>query len=253
MNEATIRLDSFLSDQGFCARRKVKDFLSQNRVTINGEKVTEPGIRLDLGKDELSVNDKKLELNPNKNLVYLVLNKPKNVLSASSDTTRRKTVLNFVPQTYPRVYPVGRLDEQSTGLVLLTNDGDLAYKLTHPKFHIPKKYLVWVVGNPSDKRLQPLREGIKLKEGKTAPAQLIILKSSPKSTLIEVIINEGKNHQIRRMFERVKVPLIQLKRISMGSINLDYLGLGKLRELSESEIKTLKSEVESKTKELTQK
>ncbi len=251
MNE-TIRIDSLLSDRGFCARRKVKNFLSENKVTLNGQKVIEPGLRVNFLSDELLVNDKKIEVEASKELVYLVLNKPKGVLSVASDSAKRKTVLNFVPNTYPRVFPVGRLDEQSTGFVLLTNDGDLAYKLTHPKFHIPKKYLVWVVGTPSEKRLTPLREGIKLKDGKTAPAQVTILKSSPKNTLIEVVISEGKNHQIRRMFEQVKIPLTQLKRISMGPLNLDYLGLGKLRELTKEEATLLKSEVEAKTKEVIQ-
>ena len=249
----TIRLDSLLSDQGFCARRKVQLFLSHNQVLLNNMKISEPGTRVNLSTDKISVNGKELNLEPDKELIYLVLNKQKGVLSAASDNPKRRTVLNYVPSKYSRVFPVGRLDEQSTGLVLLTNDGDLSYKLSHPMFNIPKKYLVWVVGSPSEKRLIPLREGVRLKEGKTPPANVTILKTSPKRTLIEIVINEGKNHQIRRMFERVHLPITDLKRVSMGSLNLNYLGLGKLRELEESEIKALKSEVEAKVKEITQK
>ncbi len=240
----TVRLDSLLSDQGFCARRKVKDFLAQNQVLINDKKVTEPGIRVNPRTDLLKVNGKTHFLEAEKELRYFVLNKPKGVISSASDTAKRKTVLSFVPPKTPRVYPVGRLDEQSSGLVLLTNDGDLAYKLTHPRFHIPKTYLVWAVGKPVDKRLIPLREGIKLKDGRTQPAQVTVLKTSPKRTLIEVVIGEGKNHQIRRMFEKVHIPIVELKRIGIGdSLKLNQLGLGKLRELTKEEIDSLKKEV----------
>lgn len=241
--DTTKRLDSILSDQGFCARRKVEAFLNSNKVTLNNERVTMPGIRVNGDADELLVNGKKIEFQQTKeDLVYYLLNKPKGVLSAVSDNTKRKTVVSFVPKG-KRVYPVGRLDEESSGLILLTNDGDLAHKLTHPKYHIPKTYLVWVIGRPSEKRLDRIRAGMRLKEGMTQPVGVTILKTSPKRSLVEVILNEGKNHQIRRMFTRVGINIVELKRVSMGPVNLNFLGVGKYRELTEKEINDLKNAV----------
>jgi pseudouridine synthase len=234
----TKRLDSILSDRGFCARRKVAAFLNSNTVTVNSKKITEPGTRINRDSDEIIVNGKKLELQvTQEDLVYYLVNKPKGISSASSDS-RKKTVLNLVPKG-KRVYPVGQLDELSSGLMLLTNNGDLAHKLTNPKFNIPKTYLVWVVGNTSEKRLDRIREGMKLKEGITKPVGVTVLKTSPKRTLIEVILNEGKNHQLRAMFKRVGVNIVELKRVSMGPINLNFLGIGKHRILTEKEVDDL--------------
>lgn len=244
----TKRLDALLSDRGFCSRRKVEDFLYGNSVLLNARKVTAGGTRVNMDKDELIVNGKKIELKlDQKELVYYALNKPKGILSAASDTAKRRTVTSFVPSKV-RVYPVGRLDEQSTGLILLTNDGDLAHKLTHPSFHIPKVYLVWVVGVPSEKRLDKIREGMKLKEGWTKPTKVTILKSSPKRALVEVTLNEGKNHQIRRMFTRIGINIVELKRVAMGTLELEHLGLGQFRELSKVELDKLKKEVAEQVK-----
>lgn len=239
----TKRLDALISDLGFCSRRKVEEFLNQNQVTINGIRAQKSGQRVKMDSDELQVNNKKVELKQNqKDFVYYAVNKPKGVLSAASDNAKRKTVTAFVP-TKVRVYPVGRLDEQSTGLILLTNDGDLAHKLTHPRYHIPKTYLIWTVGNPSEKRLDKIRDGMKLSDGWTKPTKVTILKSSPKRTLVEVVLNEGKNHQIRRMFSRVGINIVELKRISIGSLQLDHLGLGAYRSLNEQELNALKEQV----------
>lgn len=234
----TKRLDSLISDRGFCARRKVEAFLKSNTVTVNDKKITEPGTRINLELDEIVVNGKKVEVQPTQEeLVYYLVNKPKGVSSASSDT-KKKTVLNLVPRG-KRVYPVGQLDELSSGLILLTNDGTLAHKLTDPKLNIPKTYLVWVVGNPSEKRLDRIREGMRLKEGITKPVGVTVLKTSPKRTLVEVILNEGKNHQLRAMFTRIGVNIVELKRVSFGSLNLNFLGIGKHRILTEKEVEDL--------------
>jgi len=248
--DQTKRLDALLSDRGFCSRRKVEDFLHGNNVLLNARKVIASGTRVNMDKDELVINGKKLELKiDEKELVYYALNKTKGILSAASDNAKRKTVTEFVPNKV-RVYPVGRLDEQSTGLILLTNDGDLAHKLTHPSFHIPKVYLVWVVGVPSEKRLDKIRDGMKLKEGWAKPTKVTNLKSSPKRTLIEVTLNEGKNHQIRRMFSRVGINIVELKRVSIGSLELEHLGLGKYRELTKNELAKLKKEVAAQVEEV---
>lgn len=241
--DQTKRLDSLLSDLGFCARRKVENYLHANTVTINGTRITTPGIRVNLQTDKLVVNGKEQKLKETpEELIYYALNKPKGVVSAVSDNTRKKTVTAFLPRG-KRVFPVGRLDELSTGLILVTNDGDLAHKLTHPRYHIPKTYLVWVVGTPSEKRLDRIREGMILKEGKLKPVGVTILKTTPKRTLIEIILNEGKNHQIRRMCARVGINIVELKRVSIGPVNLNFLGLGKYRTLTEKEINDLKSAV----------
>ena len=242
--ENTKRLDSLLSDRGFCARRKVEEFLHSNSVMLNGNRVTESGIRVDFDKDSLVVNGKEVELKQNeKDLVYYALNKPKGILSAASDNPKRRTVMSLVPSKV-RVYPVGKLDEQSTGLILLTNDGDLAHKLTHPRYSVQKKYFVWAVGVPSEKRLDKIRSGLKLQEGWIKPTSVTVLKTSPKRTLVEIILNEGTNHQIRGMFSKVGINIVELKRIAIGTLELAHLGLGQYRALSKTELESLKNEVE---------
>lgn len=246
--ENTKRLDSLLSDRGFCARRKVEEFLNSNSVLLNDKRIVEGGVRVNFETDKLVVNGKEVELKQNeKDLVYYALNKPKGILSAASDNPKRRTVMSLVPSKV-RVYPVGKLDEQSTGLILLTNDGDLAHKLTHPRYSIPKKYFVWAVGVPSEKRLDKIRAGLKLPEGWIKPTTVTILKTSPKRTLVEIILNEGKNHQIRGMFSKVGINIVELKRIAIGSLELAHLGLGQYRVLSKTELDALKKEVEEQVK-----
>lgn len=232
----TQRLDKYLSGNGYVSRRGVEGFLLDNEVLINGKKATEAGKRINPEKDIILINGKKT-VKPS--FVYFLLNKPKGTVSTSSDEKGRGTVTNLV-KTKERVYPVGRLDQDSRGLILLTNDGDLTFRLTHPKFHIPKTYYVTVAGSVPIDKLVRLRKGIRLEEGVTSPAEVTILKSTPNDTTLRFILHEGWKRQIRRMCEAVKLKVIDLQRVSIGPLQLGNLGEGKHRNLEPKELTKLK-------------
>lgn len=233
----TIRLNKYLSNFGIDARRKIEDFLSANTVTVNGKRVLEPGVRVDPSKDVVLANGKPLQ---KPKLIYIALNKPKGVISTVSDEHGRESLLDIV-KIRDRIYPIGRLDQDSSGLILLTNDGELANRLTHPRFHIPKTYEVIVSGRLVPRQLQILANGVFLKDGKTAPAEVKVLRQTAKGTALHITIHEGKNRQIRRMCGSLGINVLALKRISLGSVRLGDLAVGKYRELSEEEINSLRS------------
>jgi len=233
----SVRLNKFLANSGFASRRKVDELLKKRAVFVNGKVALEPGLRVDPAKDKILVFGKEVR---KPSLKYYLLNKPKGVISSVSDEHGRKTVMNFVPQK-ERVYPVGRLDATSTGLILLTNDGELANKLTHPRYEVEKTYEVLVTDRVTDKHLYNLRNGINLKEGKTAPAKVRVLNYQGTKTWLEVTIHEGRNHQVKRMLAKLKLNVVSLKRVSIGGINLSNLPIGGFRELEEDEIKFLKT------------
>jgi 23S rRNA pseudouridine2605 synthase len=238
MANQTIRLNKYLANLGFISRRNMSDFLSKNVVLINGERVKEIGFRIDTQKDEIILNGERLERD--QKLVYFILNKPKKVISTAKDEFGRKTVVDLI-KSKERIYPVGRLDENTTGLILLTNDGDLTNLLTHPKFHAPKTYQVTISDQLTDSKKKALESGVNLKEGKTQPAQINILEQNPKRTVLEITIHEGKYHQVRRMFAKLKLNLLDLKRVAIGPLKLGSLELGRSRELTFEEIASLKA------------
>lgn len=231
-----IRLNKYLASVGIASRRKIDQLTTDGRIKINGA-IAKLGQMIDPERDQILIDNEKIK--PEEQLVYIILNKPKGVISTSNDELGRESVTSMVRSNI-RVYPVGRLDETSTGLILLTNDGELAYKLTHPKFHIPKTYELLIQGTVSDEILQKLREGVLLKEGKTAPAAVKFLKEWDNRTLLEVTIHQGWHHQIRRMCSKVGIELIGLKRIAFGSIKLENLPEGKSRSLTAEEIAALR-------------
>ncbi len=237
MEKTTIRLNKFLAQNGLGARRKISDFLNENEVTVNSKKVTEPGIRIDPQKDEVVVNGKALA--KVESFVYFLLNKPKGVISSVSDEHGRKTVVDLI-KTKERIYPVGRLDANTKGLLILTNDGELSHKLTHPSFHIDKKYICLIPGKVTYHQISQLQKGIELKEGKTAPAQVNILEERNNRTQLELIIHEGRNHQVKRMLSKIGLELLDLKRSAIGQLEIGSLGLGEYRELTEEEVYILK-------------
>lgn len=234
----TVRMDKYLASLGMAARRNITDILRSKLITINGKKVLEPGIRFDPGKDRLLIDGEQIT---KPEYVYIMLHKPKNVISTASDEMGRKTVVSLV-QSKKRLFPVGRLDQDTTGLLLLTNDGELANRLTHPRYHIPKRYELVIVGKVSLQKLQQFKKGVKLEDGMTAPAQAEILKQEEKKTILEVVLHQGKKRQIRRMCERLHLPLLELKRVAMGSIVLENLPVGKYRDLTQEELDLLKKE-----------
>lgn len=234
-----IQLNKYLANLGISSRRKIADLVDAKRVKVNGQIMEKLGIRIDPEVDQIEVDGKKVGGQPK--LTYLILNKPKGIVSTVADEHGRKTVIDLI-HTKERLYPVGRLDQDSVGLVMLTNDGDLTQHLTHPSFHIPKTYHVLISGEVSQNQLEKLRNGVVLKDGKTAPAQVEIVEQSPKRTLLQIIIHEGKNRQIRRMCGALGLNLLELKRVAIGPINLGDLKMGSSRFLNAEEIQLLKEE-----------
>lgn len=233
----SIRLNKYLAQMGIASRRKIDELILQKRVLINSE-LAELGDKIDPDIDAVTVDKKIIPPHPQQ-LVYYLLNKPKYVLSTSSDDRGRDTVLNYVPKDV-RVFPVGRLDYESTGLLLLTNDGDLSLKLTHPRYHLPKTYLLTFIGKITPDKLDQFRRGVVLDDGKTAPADIEILPPKFNQGQMTITLYQGKKRQIRRMCSAVHLHPVDLHRLSIGSISLGNLAPGKYRPLSPEEIIALK-------------
>lgn len=231
-----IQLNKYLSNSGVTSRRKAVELIRQGRVMVNGKVVREPGTRIDPAKDEVVFDGKKV--GGQLTFIYLMLNKPKGVISTVADEHGRKTVVELV-QTRERLYPVGRLDEDSSGLIILTNDGELANLLTHPRYHAAKTYEVLVSGVVQPRQIQGLQKGVLLKDGLTAPAEVDIIRQTPKGTLLEVTLHEGRNRQIRRMMGAVNLNVLALKRIAIGQLKLGDLLSGQSRSLTKEEVRLL--------------
>lgn len=235
MQDLTIRLDKYLANLGICARRDVKQLLLHQNVTVNGKRVRESGTRI-TPQDDVRINGAKLK---KRKLIYFMLNKPKGIISTTSDEFDRKNVTSLIP-TKERIYPVGRLDKDTSGLILLTNDGELTNRLTHPRYHIYKIYHLMIEGTVNPAQLKALRTGVLLEDGITSPAQVRILQEKHSISSVEVTLHEGRNRQIRRMCETVGLKLLNLKRVQFGPIQINGLQEGKYRELSHEEVQILK-------------
>jgi len=219
---------------GIASRRKAEELIAEGRVTVNG-KVATLGQKADLAKDYVKVDGKPLGRPEQK--VYLMMHKPKGVITSLHDPEGRPTVKDFLKGVRQRVYPVGRLDYDSEGLLILTNDGEFAHGLLHPSKEIPKTYLVKVKGMPDEKALQKLRKGIKVEGVVTAPAKVKFLKATESNAWLEITIHEGRKRQIRRMLEKVGHPVLKLIRTRIGKLSLGDLRPGLWRYLSAGEIK----------------
>lgn len=231
-----IRLQKFIAMCGVASRRASEKLIADGRVKVNGIIVAEMGVKVDPEKDIILVNNKKIRLEQKK--VYLLLNKPLGVITSVSDDLHRTTVVDLV-NIPERIYPVGRLDYNTTGAIILTNDGDVAYKLTHPSRGVWKKYLVEIEGYISDEQISKLKKGVVLEEGKTAPARLKLIFRTKQKSKVELSIHEGKNRQIRRMFETLNRKILKLKRLEVGSIKLGNLREGEWRYLSDKEVSSI--------------
>ena len=237
------RLQKVLSTRGWGSRRVCEDLIAAGRVTVNGE-VAVLGRRVDTDHDLVEVDGVPIGVKPG--LVYYLLNKPPGVVATASDTHGRPTVVEIVPSE-PRVYPVGRLDIDTEGLLLLTNDGDLAQRLTHPSYGVEKEYLAEVSGgNVAQGALRRLREGVQLDDGITAPAKV----SQPTPGVLRLTIHECRNRQVRRMCEAIGHPVQRLVRVRIGSLRDATLGPGEWRELTTSEVKALSESVAATASQL---
>jgi len=233
--EATLhtgdRLQKVLARTGVGSRRVCEDLIVDGRVTVNGE-VPVLGRRVDTAVDVIELDGVPLPVRPG--LVHYLVNKPAGVVSTAEDTHGRPTVVGLVPEE-PRVFPVGRLDRDSEGLIIVTHDGELTHRLTHPSYGVPKEYLVQVEGEPSPGAVRQLREGVDLEDGPTAPARVAVVSAS----LLRMVIHEGRNRQIRRMCEAVGHPVVRLVRTRIGPLADPSLPPGSYRPLTFDEVRGL--------------
>jgi pseudouridine synthase len=230
------RLQKIMSRFGIASRREAEKLILTSRVRLNGAIVTELGIKADPASDRIEV-DGKLISHDCPPSTYLLLNKPVAVMCTRHDPQGRRTVLDLLPAQYRHLYPVGRLDYNSSGALLLTNDGEIANCLTHPRNHIPKTYEVWVRGQPPQAALQNWQNGIELDGTPTLPCEVIVMDRKLDRTQLRIVLQEGRNRQIRRIAEQLGHPVIKLHRIAIAKIGIGNLSLGAYRHLSEPEIR----------------
>jgi 23S rRNA pseudouridine2605 synthase len=232
-----IRINRFLSLCGITSRRKAEELVLQGRVEINHKIVRELATKVDPAKDKVFVNGARVL--PVEDHVYLVLNKPKDAITTMSDDKGRTTVMSMVRTQY-RVYPVGRLDRNTTGVLLFTNDGEFAHRLTHPKFEVPKTYRVSCATPVHPRDLQKLERGVDLEDGPSSPAEIYVIPGG-KGKEIGITIHEGKNRQVRRMFEQLGYEVLKLDRAAYGPVTHSRLARGESRSLTRTEIRALKT------------
>src|SRR3989304_4166506 len=213
-----IRLNKYLKDQGYCSRREADRWIEEGLISINGKIITELGTKIDPEKDTITINKEEVEKKEQEK-IYIMLNKPKGYVTTMKKTFLEKKIVTDLVDSGIRVYPVGRLDKDSIGMLILTNDGDLAYKLTHPSFEHEKEYEVTVQKHITGGQLDKLRAGIKLFGEKTKKTKIQKISD----TIFKIILTEGKNRQIRRMCRKVGNPVIELKRERIGKLEMTYL------------------------------
>lgn len=233
-----IRLQKYLAEAGIASRRKSEEIILEGRVSVNGKITDTLGIKVDDERDIVCVDGKYVK-NTQKS-IYIMLNKPVGSVTTVSDQFGRKTVMDYI-DIKQRIYPVGRLDYDTSGLLLLTNDGELTNRLTHPKHNINKNYIAAVKGRPTAEALERFRKGLIIDGRMTAPAEIKIIKTDNKTTTLDIKIHEGRNRQVRKMCQAIGVPVTDLKRIAIGNIKLGELAAGEYRHLTDEEVAYLKN------------
>jgi 23S rRNA pseudouridine2605 synthase len=231
------RLNKLLAHAGVGSRRHVEELITAGRVTVDGRPVRELGTKVDPEAQQITVDGQPVRL---ERTVYWVVNKPRGYLCTNDDPAGRPRAIDLVPHVEQRVYTVGRLDEDSEGLLLLTNDGDLAHRLMHPRFGVEKTYLVQVAGRPSREDLRQLLQGVWLSDGHVQARRVKVTKRQGDSTWMQIVLSEGKNREIRRMLARLNHKVLRLRRIAIGPVRLDQLPKGKARKLSLGELTELR-------------
>lgn len=233
------RLQKVIAHSGVASRRKAEELIKEGRVKVNGKVIKELGVKV-TPNDKVTVNEVQIE---REEPVYFLLYKPRGVISSVKDDKGRKVVTDFMPRMLERIYPVGRLDYDTSGLLLMTNDGDFANLLMHPRHGVEKLYVVKSKGIPSKEQLRKLEKGIVLEDGKTAPARVKMLSADTKknTAIVEITIHEGRNRQVRRMFDAIGHEVLKLKRERYGFLTLNGLSAGGMRELTPHEVKQLRA------------
>ena len=231
-----MRINKYIAQSGLCSRRKADEYIQQGRVKVNGKVVTMLGFEIRT-KDKVTLDDKLIRSDK---LEYYKFYKPAGYITTKSDEKGRKTIYDILPEQFHRLNPVGRLDKDSSGLVILTNDGNLSYELTHPSIKVAKTYLVRVEGKLTDEKLKKLTEGIEIEKGKIAYCDWTILEENKGDTLFEIVLYQGLNRQIRKMFEFLGHSVINLKRIRHANIELTGLKKGEIKQIKPRQIKELR-------------
>lgn len=233
------RLQKVIAHAGVASRRKSEDLIKEGRVKVNGKVVKELGIKV-ASSDRVEVDEVQIQ---REEPVYYMFYKPRGVISSVKDDKGRKVVTDFMPQMLERIYPVGRLDYDTSGLLLLTNDGEFANLLMHPRHGVEKLYVVKTKGIPAKEQLRKLERGIMLEDGKTAPARVKMISMDKKknTAIVEIVIHEGRNRQVRRMFDAIGNEVLKLKRERYGFLTLQGLSTGQTRELTPHEVKQLRA------------
>lgn len=236
------RLQKYLASCGVASRRMSEEIIKSGRVAVNGQIVTEMGVKIKIGTDKVTVDGK--DITPEEEHVYLMLNKPEGYVTTAHDPQGRPTVLDLVAEVPQRVFPIGRLDVDTEGLLFLTNDGELAYRLTHPKFAVTKVYHALVTGKPSEDKLDRMRNGLKLEDGMTKPCTVKVIRRYNHKTMLEITISEGRNRQVRRMCQAIGNTIIELERVKIENIELSQVKRGQYRKLTLEELAPLMYKVQ---------
>ena len=231
------RLQKVLASAGIASRRNCEEYIRDGRVTVDGETVTELGIKVDSQAQKVCVDGERIKFQKKQ---YFLVNKPVGVVCSNADPQGRPRVVDLLPPWHGRLFSVGRLDENSEGLLIVTNDGELAHSLAHPKFQVERVYRCIIAGTPTDETFKMLRQGLHFTEGKFRMRDVRRVKTSGKSTLVEVILTEGQNREVRRMFARVGHKVLKLRRTAFGPMKLGELEPAAYRPLTPSEVRILK-------------
>ena len=237
-----VGLQKIIAESGFCSRRKAEELIAQKRVKVNG-RTAGIGDKANPYKDLVTVDDEKIYLERKRSYRYIMMYKPRGYVTTMSDEKGRRCVADLIDDIEERLYPVGRLDVNSEGLLLFTNDGNFANDMMHPSRHVTKTYRVTVRPDITDEQAAQLAEGVVIDGRKTAPAQVLVLSKEPNRVVLEVIIREGRNRQIRKMMEAVGLEVARLKRTAMGPIKLGMLKPGTYRDLTTEELKALRTAI----------
>lgn len=236
VDDGKVRLNRFLAMSGVSSRRAADELIANGRVEVNGAFVTELGLRIDPASDEVRVDGRRVQ---QEKKIYILFNKPAGVVCTNARHEQKKRVIDLLPEVRGRIYTVGRLDLDSEGLLLLTNDGDFALQMTHPRYGVPKVYAVEVRGRVEKEDLEKARGGVWLSEGPTAGMKIRVEHQGPGKTFLRVMLREGKNREIRRVFAKLGYPVKTLKRVRIGDLTLHGLGTANWRYLTPTEVKDL--------------
>lgn len=236
------RIQKVIAEAGEYSRRAVERLIDEKKIKVNGIVVTTKGMKVDPAVDRIQVDGKAFKFTKPEKAIAIILNKPRRVLVTRQDPEGRKTVYELLPQKYSTLKPVGRLDYNSQGALILTNDGNLILKLTHPRYHLDKVYHVKVSSHPDERQIKRLRQGVVIDGSRTMPAEIKVIEKNPSSALMEFTLQEGRNRQIRKMCEVVGLTVKELRRVAIGPVKLKGLRSGSYRPLSLSEMRQLTAE-----------